>query len=355
MSENEKTIEQTLTLLRENDEWINRYIKYSDLLLGTETTHGRLFLYQKAANSFRLMYPLSGYTSISRIEKGNYFDVRFLGQSIGEVMVDRKKQIWFQCSDGYENVRTQLNATKYKLDSFDYKLNKKGEKIWTKERWDSPIVVKMRSVFHNLGISVSFTHSQEHRCENLLLREFAKQKSAEKSLCNIQPVKLAGKFIQIPTPLHASDKKKPNTYSAEKGGGIDILARVRHKNNVVCPCVFELKDEDKKNESIDIVIKQALSYATFLARLLQEVPSWWRLIGYHHIPKKDRRIIDVVGLMPQGTNAPLPMEYYTIKGKSKEDDIMLQIHTLYFDRDALYHDEKFNFSGSYVNEILCRL
>ena len=45
----------------------------------------------------------------------------------------------------------------------------------------------------------------------------------------------------MPTPLSAS--KKDIKY-VRIGGGIDILARIKHKDNNVRLCVMELKDEN---------------------------------------------------------------------------------------------------------------
>ena len=71
-----------------------------------------------------------------------------------------------------------------------------------------------------------------------------------------------------------------------------------------------------------------------------------KIFGYKK--RKCPNVIDVVGLIPKGKE--------TIKETIIEEDIeeeyqvgsfALRTHTLYFDKDALFSGEKFEFSGSF--------
>lgn len=89
-------------------------------------------------------------------------------------------------------------------------------------------MTRVRSILRNLDIESISTDSAEHKCESLLLREFSKPRSKNKSLCEIQPVVFGGKYVQITTPIAASKQGEITYPKNGKGGGIDILARVRH-------------------------------------------------------------------------------------------------------------------------------
>jgi hypothetical protein len=181
--------------------------------------------------------------------------------------------------------------------------------------------------------------SKEHRLENFLLNEFGKNASFTKKLCNIQPVRLSGAFFQRPTPLAASTDVK---YANADGGGIDILARIRHRNGEVRLCVMELKDENNPAEPPAKVMKQALAYATFLARLLnsESGEQWYKIYGFKG--KMPRPItIHVVALMPKGAGE-----------ENFETEPEIQVgKTTQLKLCSLYFDENYNFSGSLVDEI----
>lgn len=132
----------------------------------------------------------------------------------------------------------------------------------------------------------------------------------------------------------------------KKGGGIDILARVRKGRNSHL-CVFELKDENHDSEPMEIVLQQALKYAVFLACLLnnegegdnERVENWWKILGYKG--EKKLNVIDVVGIMPKGTEVDCKYCYHV-------GSFTLNLYTLYFDKEALYQGKPFEFSGSYA-------
>ena len=210
-------------------------------------------------------------------------------------------------------------------------------KLQDEEEWNSLNMKRFRSFLSHIDIAGAETHSPEHKCENLLLREFHQTDSKKKSLLNIQPITFGGEFMQLTTNLSAS--KKGVVSFSKKGGGIDIMARSRHQDNKVYLGVFELKDQNKSNEPMSDVIQQALSYAVFIAKLLDSKggPDWMKIFGFK---KQCPHIIDVVGFIPKGEETIIEEEY-------KVGSYILRTHTLYFDKDALFSRERFEFSGSF--------
>ena len=185
--------------------------------------------------------------------------------------------------------------------------------------------------------------SPEHKVENRLLKEFNKKTRAEnKALTNIQPIKLNGCFFQMPTPLKAS-LHNPE-YSKQYGGGIDILARTGRKI-----CVMEVKDENKASESQAVAMEQALTYATFIARLLRSKSGqkWWNFFM-----NRDNDIgavpswldIFVVTIMPKGDT-----EEFTDPIKLPELSTTFHCHSLYYD-DIKFQKGEFEFSGTFCNK-----
>lgn len=207
-----------------------------------------------------------------------------------------------------------------------------------------------------------YPKSEEHRVENCLLREFNKTVGIEKALCNIQPVKLYGLFFQMPTPLKASTH---NPKYQRKGGGIDILARIKPIKGNSRICVMEVKDENKPVESQAKAMSQAVTYAVFIAHLLRSKfgQHWWdffmgrsltairakngtiQIPAIKEMPKS--LDIDVVTIMPNGATE----EYCNIDIPLEGLDTTLHCHSLYYDDDAFQKDETFIFSGTYPSQL----
>ncbi len=321
---NEEIITATLEELAKEPDWQIRYAKYADDILKNQDH------YIKMSHKANISFPLSAYTTITKMKSsGCEYDIRYLGESIGTLSIKQDGERKFKYSKGYTDLQQKRG--------YDNLPNLDDE-----EKWDSDNMTLCRSILKSTNVHEAKTHSPEHKCENLLLREFSKNKSEEKSLLHIQPVKFGGKFVQFTTNLSASHKNEVS-YS-KKGGGIDILARAGVGANSHL-CVFELKDENHKSESMEVVLQQALSYAVFLAQLLDNTNSknWWKVLGYKG-DTEPKHVIDVVGLMPKGTESRCKEEYQV-------GTFTLRMRTMYFDKDALYKQEKFEFSGSFINEL----
>lgn len=314
---NRQIVDGVLKTLNDNPEWKSRYETYANSIIKNTQK------YKDNAKRFRVLSPMYAYSSITKVKNDSTtcsYDLRFAGQSIGTVSVDKKGNIKLSADE---------NQVKCAIDNFDY-THKNGFSC----NWKSSEATEYRRCFYRKNIDNSTQlHSQEHRIENWMLAEFAKtQRKQKKLLCNIQPVRLGGKFFQLATPLSASKHCEQPKYSAEKGGGIDILARVKHSSKDHRLAVIELKDENKDGESQAMAMLQALSYATFLAALLRCKcgEKWWGIFDRRSkLPKKTIHI-DAVTLMPEGESPIGALDPLTID----ELGVTIHPHTLFYKKDS---------------------
>lgn len=326
---NEEVVNETMRLLEENNEWEGRYAGYAKAILKNKDKYGM------RSRKFKVDSPLYVYSSITRVKSDSStcsFDLRFAGQSVGVIKVDR---------NGYTLLEVEDEQAKYAHEHFGSTFIKGFS-----TEWKSPIAAEFRRLFANQSSTKETRiHSQEHRIENWMLAEMSKKTRSEgKLLCDIQPVRLGGKFFQLATPLSASKHGNPPKYSSEKGGGIDILARVNHTTNKRDNrlAVIELKDENKPNESQAQTLQQSLAYATFLAYLLRSNrgTDWWHIFGRgRDVPEILH--IDAVTLMPdegaseEGLQNEIPINKLSV---------ILHPYTLYFNRGV--DGNPISFSGT---------
>lgn len=335
-------IQSTISLLLEKKEWEERFEGY---IQNIAISHPNV-----AKRSFRKPEGLSLYSSVG--SKGKFYDLRFRGQSVARVVESINGKVEL-CP------RSAVNNAYF------------GIKLDEKVDWNSTKASNFRSSFKKESLNFTselntadrkYPKSEEHRVENCLLREFNKKVRIKKVLCNIQPIKLYGLFFQMPTPLKAS------THHPEyqrKGGGIDILARIKPVKGNSRICVMEVKDENKQAESQAIAMSQAVTYAVFIAYLLRSKSGqhWWDFFmgrtltamkvknGTIQIPvikEMPKHIdIDVVTIMPNGTTK----EYCDIELSLESLGTTLHCHSLYYDGDAFQKNEAFIFSGTYLNQL----
>lgn len=323
-------IEIALKLLNNDNEWESRYEDYISTICRTSVRSVR--------RPFNKPKGLSLYSSVSR-RNGRAFDLRYNGQSVAEVV----------CKKNGVFLYPRVKANK---DYFDLEQNidEKGLK------WHCKEATCFRKFFRDLSSQSDDLKikSPEHRVENRLLEEFKKGiRALEKALCNIQPVLLYNCFFQLPTPLKASTHDP--SYAAHKGGGVDILARVVTKNNEHRLCVMEVKDENEEGESQEEAMKQAITYAVFIAKLLRSKSGqmWWDFF-MNRKQGKSKQIpqtlnIDVLTIMPDGSTK----EYCNQQIKIPEVSTIFHCHSLYYD-DAKFDKGKGKIefsSGTYPDEL----
>ena len=316
---NERVVSETLKLLNENKEWEERYVDYAQSIKKNMNKYG------SNSKRFQVKHPLYVYSSITRVKDNSTtstYDLRFAGQSVSEVTVNKK---------GIVTLKVDDKQALYAHNHFKY-----GKATGFSAEWRSPIAKEYRKLFDSQSSTdKTKIHSKEHRIENWMLAEFGKKTRKEgKLLCNIQPVRLGGKFFQLATPLSASKHGKLPQYSFQNGGGIDILARVNHtvKQRDNRFAVIELKDENKPEESQAMALQQALTYSVFLACLLRSKSGndWWNIFQRkNNVP--DYLHIDAVTLMP----GP---EELSEQGNLSEiviDELKVTIHpqTLYYEKN----------------------
>lgn len=316
MMTNQEIANYCLNLLEDNKEWVARFAGYVDKLNRVSSC------YRQNRRKFRVKSPLSVYTSVSKATGGREYDLRYKGQSVGIIYVEGDK------------VLLTTNPKKMKKSGeYYFSWGKRAVKV----DWHSAEATTFRKHFVDSLHGDEKTKSPEHNIESHMLQELSKTlRKQKKLLCHIQPVKLSGCFFQMPTPFSASKHQFAPEYTGSRGGGIDILARVRHSSSDVRLCVCELKDENKASESEKAVSQQAIAYATFIGKLLKTKEannaSWWKLFGFSRdIP--DHMDIDVVTVMPP-SNTCNKTERHEAVVALPGIDVSLHLHSIYFEADS---------------------
>ena len=302
-------IKQTQGILEDNrKDWEDRFISYlSDTAKNQQRILDRRKQFHKWAN-------LSVYFTLGRAkDNSGLFDLRYEGQSVGSVSVSKKGVMLVIDKDQYKNNTNEKIFIGFPKEilpgSYDWATDAKARLF--------------RSYFKsNPGKQLH----PEHKYENLLLKEFSKSNSVDKSFVRIQPVTLGKDLLfQMPTPLSAS--KKEIKYS--KGhGGIDILAR--RGGHLV---VFELKDEYKPDEGPEKVMSQAIAYATFITELCktQAADDFWNICGIHDTNKQKTLLVSI--LMPDPGNGEVPFhgEEISVPGS----DFTLRLHYMFYNKETV--------------------
>jgi hypothetical protein len=294
------------------ENWMRLFKGYAESIVAKESW------YKPYRGKFKINPPFSLYSNITRVKAKNIeYDLRFSGQSIATI-VGEDEEIYISTKGKDEHNKEYFDVDLH----LDY------------VRWNDTISKNFRSKFTSIK---KRGKGKECAIENLLLKEFGKPGGEGKKLRNIQIVKLLDSFFQMPVPLRASSELK---YSK---GHIDILSRVTHRSGEHRLCIMELKDENKKKESPQIAMKQAVIYATFIAWLLRSnLGSEWYKIFQLREPQKNLTI-DVSIIMPTGEDTE---NFKKIPKVLVCKNTWLKLYSLYFDPDT------FQFTGSLKEDML---
>ena len=302
-------------LLADNSEWKTRYAKYAKKIAENIAT------IKANKKMFHQWSPLYLYMNVGNAKSGgSLFAFRYVGQDVANLKI----------SDGKKILKVSEEQKTNNLRDFACAVNVDGEE------WRSSQGTKFRNYFKsNPKRSRDGKGNEEHRVESLFLTELSKRKKIEKNpmVHNIQPVKLAGLArFQLPTPFAAAGFELK--YAAERGGGIDILARVGvGKGTTLCIC--EVKDEYSKNEPPEEAITQAVEYATFVRELLRSESgeSWWHLFGFGgKVPQKLKLLVSCI--MPFADEKNSSDKSFAKEIVEIEED-KLELHYIYFqEQDA---------------------
>lgn len=332
----EIAIKRTLDLLNNssNDYWIEDFSRYINNIQKNQKKNSKLFFHQPKC--------LSLYSTVS--STGYNFDLRFNGQSVGMIIQNRNNEVNLQ-------PKTDTNISYFGAYGYDDKVKIKGKSV----SWKSKEAMNFRKFFENLYDTEKLNvklRSPEHVIENVFLKEFSKRTRAEdKAFINIQPVKLYNRFFQMPTSISASDHSEIKMAKTGKGGGIDILSRVKYGPLNSRLCIMEVKDQNIDSESQYDTMSQAIAYAVFLSKLLRSKSGydWWNFFMNHRdkttytdVPQELH--LDVVTIMEEGTTKSFDNKTLY----SSELATYFHCHTIYF---KVGENDKLTLSGSYLNQV----
>lgn len=328
---NNEIVAESLSILDSNLEWEKIYARYAKELVKNQKP------YNDGGKKFRRPQSLVVYSTIGKVLGGSStfsYDLRFAGQSVGGIRVGKDGKVRL-----YVSGKQSTYAKKY----FGFT----NSTIIEGEDWHSDKAREFRTFYgKQTSTKCIKIKSEEHRIESFLLQEFSKTKSEDKKLCNIQPVRLGGKFFQLTTPFKASTHIPTLSLTLNgngaTGGGIDILARVKHNRIGFRFAVIEIKDENNDSECQETVMFQALIYATFLAKLLRSKSGkdWYNILRPLKSKETDvpqELVIDVVTLMPSGNSKEGDLKPIEIP----ELHVTLCPYTLYYTIDQHGNPDKF--------------
>ena len=289
------------TLLADKS-WEKQYKDYAQNMLKNKEA------FVKARKLFRIRKPLYAYLTIGKVSDGVVkFDLRYLGQSVGTLSVKGEK-VSLTVSENQAG-----NSKKY----FKYNVGSLSGVDWATDK--KAIAFRKYYAMYAEGVP----RQKEHMVESALFSETEKTRAANKTLCYITPVSFANTRIHMKTALMASDSKKDTLKESKQGGEIDLLCRRsikagRGESRLVA---IEVKDENKKSESFDNAMKQAISYAVFVDELMHsDAGKYWMELWGMKNQKNDKVVIECVVAMPKGDTKPSYcgecISYKNSKGKT---------------------------------------
>lgn len=298
--------------LHNNSSWRDRYNRYAELLLQNEA---RIKEQRQRFRRSSVLYP---YLSIGRVGKENIlFNLRFLGQSVGDIRVD-SDDVYLEISeDQAKNSQAYFGCT-------DESFTTAGV-----YRWAKTTSATIRNDFiKRLKDSKCFPRQREHMVESALFSELEKSDGRTKALRWIQPISYAGTRIHMKTAVTASKAKDDIITVPEGGGGeIDLFCR-RKAGKYSYLTIIEIKDENKKSESPEKAVKQAIAYAVFIRELIRSNSGnkWMKIWGVDHQHWQEGVTLNAVIAMPKKSGDDL-----SFAGKEiKVGDDKIKLHYIAF-------------------------
>lgn len=283
-------IKITKQLLDSYREWIDRYRNYIKKINDIREQ------LKKARQAFYVPKPFKLYMPISKA-MNRVFNLRFCGQDVADLKINTYNEVLIHFNKKARDIFALMsNEDKVYFENLEDKFYP-----WTGEE-----AKRFRSIVKGFPPE-KLCGQPEHKLESELLDNFLQKTSQGKEILNIQPITMlkGSGFFQMPTPLKASNAKSGIIeYSAEKGGGIDILARIGSGRNTHL-AIIELKDKYEKNEPPEKAICQAIAYATFIRELLRSKESgekWWSFFGFGGDVPKSLKLFAIIA-MPNSKNA----------------------------------------------------
>jgi hypothetical protein len=248
--------EQIQVKLQRDNAWEKKYSDYAGELIMNEHN------IKERRKSFHIVEPLHVYTTIGMAKNNSYsFDMRYLGQSIAAISVSKDTT----------NKSVTLSTKKQTIKNdarFMYKTAIENED-WHNSQAAKDFRKHFKKIFseyiNNTTAKPLLPRQKEHMWESRLFSEFEKSKSDFKAILGIQPVSFAGCRFHMKTALKGSSGEKD---LSKKGGEIDVFCRQKNGNKLKLS-IIEVKDENKRSESLEVTMKQALAYTVFIRELLR--------------------------------------------------------------------------------------
>ena len=308
--------------LQDNTDWIEQYGNYARGVLRNKEKieQGKL--------KFKVPYPLGCYITLGNsIDGRKIYDLRYLGQSVGEIRIQNDQPLLFVDETKAENSK----------NSFGYELG-----IINKEPWRTGRKAKEFRAFYTKEIDKDkMPRQKEHMVEARLFQELAKNSAADKQLLQIQPIRFGGCFTHMKTAVVGSGAKDGKISVGSRGGEIDVFCRRKVTPRETRLTVIEVKDKVEKYETFEDAMFQAISYAVFIRELIHTSSGcdWMEIWGMNRkkidgftinavvaIPINDEEVPDFHGQKIILENDVIELHYMALK-----KDVLSEEGAVYFD------------------------
>lgn len=315
--------EKVQKMLQEDPNWKKRYEKYATGIIEKGTPK-----IEQCRKKFRVPDPLACYLTLGNSINGKpVFDLRYLGQSVGEIQIKEDRPILVVSTGKAEN------SDKF----FGYDVGP------CDEPWATGAKAKaFREFYKNRVDKSKFSKQHEHMVEARLFQELAKTRGLDKQLKQIQPIKFANCFTHMKTALAASHANEGEISVSEHGGEIDIFCR-RKVGNESRLTVIEVKDKPERNESFKEAMFQAIAYAVFIRELIHTPhgSKWLGIWGINNIKTSGITINAVVAIPVSDEVIP------DFRGQSiKLGNDTIELHYMALGKDVLEADGAVYFETS---------
>lgn len=280
MEEYKKWAETVQRVLQEKTDWVKVYGDYAAAMLSNGAKM------EQCRKKFRVPSPLTCYVTLGNSKDGKaVYDLRYLGQSVGEIKIQNEQPMLF--------VDEEKNETSHKY--FGYEVGCICGEPWGTGKNSR----KFRDFYRNVIDNQKLPRQKEHMVEARLFQELSKTTGEDKQLKYIQPIKFANCFTHMKTALAASGAKDGNFSVVKSGGEIDVFCRRKVGVSESRLTVIEVKDKPEKNESFKEAMFQAITYAVFIRELIHTPhgSKWMKIWGIND-KKKDGITINAVVAIP---------------------------------------------------------
>ena len=299
--------------LQSNTDWVEVYKNYAEDMLENKSK------IEECKKRFNVPKPLECYVTLGNIAKGKtIYDLRYLGQSVGEIHIENDKPILVVSEKKAEA------SEKY----FGYEIGGISGELWA----TGAKAKAFRNFYKKVVDKEKFPRQKEHMVEAKMFQELSKSTGIDKQLKYIQPIKFAGCFTHMKTAVAASKSKDGHLSVTNAGGEIDIFCRRKINPRESRLTVIEVKDKVERNESFEEAMFQAISYAVFVRELLKSsAGSMWMQIWGMNSKKTDGITINAVVAIPI-SNEVVP-DFHGQKILLEND--IIELHYMALKKDVL--------------------